>query len=177
MALPAIITGLVKPVIDGVFRWKEGEDKMELSRQDFELMKIKLESEIQSKMAELESKPTQEFRDFMLKYEGEASEQSKRIRDLRASVRPFITYWSVLIITLIMFGAVDGEKLQKNLAAIPEPLWKIFLAIFAFWFGGRAVMQVAESWQKGNADREREVQRGQVYSSAQQAKAALAQKS
>ncbi len=174
MALSAIITGLIQPVINGIFSWKEGSDKMELSRQEFDLMKTKLEAEIQIKLAELERKPTQEFRDFMIKYEGTSAEQTPWVRNLRSSVRPLITYWAVIIITLLMSGLIDSNTLTSNMNAIPEQLWQIFLAVFGFWFGGRAMMQVAESWQKGNADKERETQRGQTESSANHLRAAEA---
>jgi len=48
---------------------------------------------------------------------------------------------------------VGGEEIRQNLEAIPDPLWNIFLAIFGFWFGGRAVMQVADKWKQGDVKR------------------------
>ena len=154
MNVLSIFSNLIKPVFDGIFKWKSESNKMELSRQEFELMKTDLESEIQLKMAAEMRKPESKFREFMLKYEGSASEQTPFMRNLRSSVRPVITYWALIIISLIMFGAVSGIELKANLDAIPEQLWQIFLAIFGFWFGGRAVMQVAEAWKKGDTEKE-----------------------
>lgn len=154
MNVLSLFSNLIKPAFDGIFKWKSESNKMELSRQEFELMKKQLQSEVEVRMAEEMRKPESDFRSFVLDYEGKASEQSVFMRNLRSSVRPVITYWALIIISLIMFGAVSGAELKANLGAVPEPLWQIFLAIFGFWFGGRAVMQVAEVWKKGDTDKE-----------------------
>jgi len=151
----AIITSLVKPAIQGFMRWKEGEDKMEISRQDYELRLKQLEADIEVRLAEEMRKPDSEFRKFVMDYEGAAKDQTPFIKNLRSSVRPFITYWALIIITCIMFGWVDNETLKTNLDAIPSQLWQIFLAIFGFWFGGRALMQVAETWKEGDVKKQR----------------------
>jgi hypothetical protein len=145
-----IFSSLIKPVFDGIFKWKSESDKMEMSKKEFELMRLRLTSEIELKMAEEMRKPDSDFREFMLDYEGKASEQTPLMRNLRSSVRPVITYWALIIISLIMFGAVGGAELKTNLDAVPEPLWQIFLTIFGFWFGGRAAMQIVEAWKKGD---------------------------
>lgn len=158
----SLLTGLVKPVLDGLFRWKEGEDKMEVTREQFDLMQKQLDAEIRLKLAEELRKPDSEFRSFMLDYEGKAEDQTPLMRDLRSSVRPVITYWALIVITAVMFGWVNGDALQKNLDSIPAELWQIFLAIFGFWFGGRALQQIAETWKKGDTDKQTEVSRGQT---------------
>jgi len=162
MDIFSLFTGIVQPVVDGIFKWKSEENKMEISRQEFELMKKKLESDIELRLAEEMRKPESEFRNFMLKFEGSAAEQTPFMRGLRSSVRPVITYWSLIVISLIMFGAVGGEKMNERLDSIPEPLWQIFLAIFGFWFGGRAVMQVAEKWKDGDVKRQEAESLGRV---------------
>ena len=169
MNVLSLFSGIVKPVFDGIFQWKSSEDKMEITRKEFELMQKKLESDIEIRLAEEMRKPESEFRDFMLKYEGSASEQTPFMRGLRSSVRPVITYWSLIIITLIMFGAVGGTEMNERLNSIPEPLWQIFLAIFGFWFGGRAAMQVAEKWKEGEVKKQEAESRGRV--AEEQAKA------
>src|SRR6267142_6282724 len=158
----SVLTNFLQPALDAVFRWKEGEDKMEISRQQYDLMKTKLEADIQVRLAEELRKPDSEFRDFMLNYEGKAEDQGPFMRNLRSSVRPFITYWALIIITIIMFGWINGDTLRDNLNAVPDPLWQIFLAIFGFWFGGRAIQQIAESWKKGDADTQAQVNKGQT---------------
>jgi len=158
----SLFSGIVKPIFEGVFKWKSEENKMEISRQDFEVMKKKLESDIEIRLAEEMRKPESEFRNFMLKYEGSAAEQTPFMRGLRSSVRPVITYWSLIIITIIMFGWIDGTQLESRLNSIPDSLWQIFLAVFGFWFGGRAAMQVAEKWKDGDVKKQEAESRGRV---------------
>lgn len=162
MDIFSLFSGIVKPVFDGVFKWKENEDKMEISRKEFELMQKKMSADIEIRLAEEMRKPESEFRDFMLKYEGSASEQQPWVRSFRSSVRPVITYWALIIITLIMFGLVGGAEFNNRMAAIPAPLWDIFLAIFGFWFGGRAAMQVVETWKSGEVKKQEADSRGRV---------------
>ena len=162
MEIVSLLTGLIKPALDAFFRWKEGEDKMEVTREQFELMKKQLEADIQVRLAEELRKPDSEFRAFMLDYEGKAEDQTPFMRDFRSSVRPIITYWALIVITAVMFGWVNGDTLSKNLGAVPDPMWQIFLAIFGFWFGGRAIQQIAEAWKKGDTDKQAAASKGQV---------------
>lgn len=162
MEIIALLTGFVKPVIDGFFTWREGENEMKITRMQYEYMMKSLEGELQLKLHEEMRKPESEFRQFVLDYEGKASEQTPFIRNLRASVRPVITYWSVILLTVIMFGAVKGRTIGANLKEMPPEIWWIFLAIFGFWFGGRAAMQVAETWKKGDIKKEEAKQKGEV---------------
>lgn len=175
MDIFSLFTGIVKPIFEGIFKWKDNEEKMEITRKEYEMMQQKLTADIEIRLAEEMRKPESEFRDFMLKYEGNASEQSPLMRSLRASVRPVITYWALIIISLIMFGAVGGTEMNARLASIPEPLWNIFLAIFGFWFGGRAVMQVAETWKQGDIKRQEVESRGRVAEEKAKAERARAQ--
>lgn len=154
MSISTIISTVISPIFDAAFKWKSQSDKMEISRKEFEILKQETEAGIRLKLMQEMRKPESEFRGFMLKYEGGAELQSPLMRGFRASVRPIITYWSLIIITLIMFGHVGGEEIRKNLDAIPEPLWQIFLAIFGFWFGGRALVQVADSWKAGDVKKQ-----------------------
>lgn len=169
MSFSSLLSGLIKPVIDGIFRWKEGEDKMEISRQEFVLIKKKLEADIELRVAEEMRKPDSEFRQFMLDYEGKASELPRSIQILRSSVRPVITYWSLVLITVLIFSTGAGENIRENLSQAPEQLWWIFLAIFGFWFGGRAGTQIMETMKKGEFQKTQVEARAQVESSKQQA--------
>ncbi len=154
MNISTVISSVISPIFDAAFQWKGQSDKMEISRQQFEILKQETEAGIRLKLLQEMRKPDSEFRDFMLKYEGGAELQSPFMRAFRSSVRPIITYWSLIIITLIMFGYVGGEEIRKNLDAIPQELWQIFLAIFGFWFGGRALMQVADTWKNGDVKKQ-----------------------
>ncbi|HFE39202.1 MAG TPA: hypothetical protein ENK06_12415 [Gammaproteobacteria bacterium] len=167
----SIITSLIKPAISGFLRWKAGEDKMEITRQEYELRLRQLESDIEIRLAEEMRKPDSEFRKFVMDYEGAAKDQTTFIKNLRSSVRPFITYWALIIITCVMFGWIDTDSLKANLDAIPPQLWQIFLAIFGFWFGGRALMQVAEAWKSGEVQKQKVESEGRAAEVMAKAKA------
>lgn len=153
MALGAdLLLGSIQKILDSgltaFFRWKEGEREMVLTKEKYDMMREELRGQLQLKLLEEWRKPDSEFREFMLEYEGKASDQTDFIKNLRSSVRPVISYWAVLILTLIvtasLFGWVDAEAMQAAFGAIPEKMWWIFIVIFGFWFGGRAVMQNIE---------------------------------
>jgi len=173
MNLFGVVSNLIKPAIQGFLRWKEGEDKMEITRKDYELRMKELEADIELRMAEEMRKPDSEFRKFVMDYEGAAKDQTPFIKNLRSSVRPFITYWALIIITCVMFGWVDSDSLKANLESIPDPLWQIFLAIFGFWFGGRALMQIAETWKTGEINRQRVESDGKAAEALAKAKAVV----
>ena len=154
MEIVSLLTGFIRPIVDGLFKWQEGKTKVTIKKMDYELMMKNLEAELQIRLQEEMHKPESEFRKFILDFEGRASEQPAFIRSLRSSVRPVVTYWSLVILTALMFGWVDSSKLAANLKMIPGEIWWIFLAIFGFWFGGRAVQQVAETWKKGDVQKE-----------------------
>ena len=154
MKVLSLFSNLISPAVDLAFKWKSESNKMELSRQEFELMKKQLVADIEIRVAAEARKPKSELRAFVLDYEGKASEQSESLRNLRSSVRPVITYWAAIIITSIMFGWVDTVNLQDNMDAIPDKMWYIFLTIFVFWFGERTVTRIKEVWKKGGNDKE-----------------------
>lgn len=175
MNILSLFSGVVQPVIESAFKWKGDKDKMEITRKEYDMMQQKLKADIELQLAEEMRKPVSEFRNFMLKYEGSASEQSPFIRSFRSSIRPVITYWALIIISLIMFGYIGGTEFNARMQSIPEPLWNIFLAIFGFWFGGRAVMQVAETWKQGDVKRQETESLGRVSEEKEKSKRAQAQ--
>ena len=156
LPLLGAIPALIKTGVDGFFKWKDGETKKEISLQDFELAKERLAADIELKMMEELRKPNNDFRKFVLDYEGKASDMHPAVQFIRSSVRPAITYWALIIITCIMFGWVNTTELTANMAAIPKPLWTIFELIFGFWFGGRAATQAITAYQEGKAKIERD---------------------
>jgi hypothetical protein len=129
---------------------------------EYELMMRNLEAELQIRLREEMRKPESTFRKFILDFEGKASEQPTFIRIMRSSVRPFVTYWSLVILTALMFGWVNSSELAANLQNIPREIWWIFLAIFGFWFGGRAAQQVAATWKRGDVQKEETKIQGEI---------------
>jgi hypothetical protein len=76
------------------------------------------------------------LRDSVNTYENPAG-LSKWILNFRASVRSVITYEAAILLNYIIIfgGKIDWDRLNK----IPAQVWAIFLVVFGFWFGGRAV--------------------------------------
>lgn len=143
-----IIAGVVGPALNSFFDWKSGETKKEIHLAEFELMKKSIEANIRLQLAREMNRPESEFKRFMLEYEGKASDMPRWIQILRGSVRPIITYWSLGIITWLVISG-EGSNIGANLKDIPSELWYIFLAVFGFWFGGRAWQHAIESKNKG----------------------------
>ena len=162
MEIAALLSGFVRPIIDGLFKWQEGKTKITIKKMEYELMMKNLEAELQIRLREEMRKPESTFRKFILDFEGKASEQPKIIRIMRSSVRPFVTYWSLVILTALMFGWVNSSELATNLQNIPREIWWIFLAIFGFWFGGRAAQQVAATWKRGDVQKEETKIQGEI---------------
>lgn len=74
-------------------------------------------------------------------------------KNLRSSVRPILTYWGAALITIyavvlgpmVLLGwiTLDDIKLLSDLwNSIPDRLWTIFMIMFGFWFGGRAIVDI-----------------------------------
>jgi len=106
MEIVALLTGFVRPIIDGLFNWQAGKNKVTIKKMEYDLMIKNLEAELQLRLREEMRKPESEFRKFIVEYEGKASEQPAFIRVLRSSIRPLVTYWSLVILTALMFGWV-----------------------------------------------------------------------
>jgi hypothetical protein len=162
MEIAALLSGFVRPIIDGLFQWQEGKTKVTIKKMEYDLMMKNLEAELQIRLREEMRKPESTFRMFILDFEGKASEQPAFIRIMRSSVRPFVTYWSLVILTALMFGWVNSSELTANLQNIPREIWWIFLAIFGFWFGGRAAQQVAATWKRGDVQKEETKIQGEI---------------
>lgn len=163
MNLATVVTSVIKPVVDKIFEWKSQQDKMEISRQDFELKKIELEQSIKNKILDEIGKSESELRKFALAYEGEAKDMPRFIQILRSSVRPVVTYWSIGLLTYIIVSKkAQVDAIAQNLQSIPDQLWWIFLAIFGFWFGGRAAMQYIEKKKEGDVRKQEVESAGKV---------------
>jgi len=148
------VLGVFDTVAKGVFAWKQGEDKITISKMEFDQLRLQMTQQFQLKLMEEAEKPTSNFRAFMLDYEGRAADQTPFIKNLRASIRPLLTIWATIIITALIFGWVDASEVKANLAAVPTMLWAIFMAVFTFWFGERAVGNVLDRHHQGKLKRE-----------------------
>ena len=93
--------------------------------------KMKIEMEINQQMQSFMQTEVDNFRNFMLQYEGEASEIPKLILYLRSSVRPVITYF---ITGIYGFAFLHPERFNEEQMFILKPA---LLMVLGFWFGER----------------------------------------
>lgn len=162
--LTKTLSSVVGPALEKYFDFKSAETEKTVKVKEIEALKQNIEAELRVRLAEEMNKPDSELKKFVLDYEGKASEMPRFIQVLRGSVRPVVTYWSLILISAIMFSGTLGSTIGENLKSIPSELWYIFLAIFGFWFGGRALEQAVTAHQKGKLLQKQAESVGQVES-------------
>ena len=125
MSLSTIISpfmGIIEQVLDKVL-----PSNMDKATAD----KIKAEAQaqfVQNALAE-EGK----FRKFILEYEGRASDIGPWMAGFRASLRPVVSY---AVYGTVVYLTLTGQ-------VIAQGMWNLVLIITAFWFGERALRNVA----------------------------------
>ena len=117
------ILKVVDKVIDHVF-----PDNMSESE------KVAKKLEAQRLTFDLAARETEEFHQFVLAYEGKAAEMPQIVQIIRALIRPGIT----IAVCVLMFHHV------WMMIPIPQLLYVAVLLTFGFWFGERAVSNVAQ---------------------------------
>lgn len=163
MSIPVpILSNLVNKGIDTVVRWKESSDKTEISKLEFEAMKDQWKLEMTKYLADQVGRPDREFREFVLNYEGSGDHVHPVVQFMRGAIRPFITIWVVIIITLFMFNADLVGGVSANLKAVPEGLWQIFEYVIFFWFGGRAVQHVMTEFSQGRVKEKKSLAHAEI---------------
>ncbi len=169
----SILSGVIDLVSNGVkhvFDHKNTKIKAELEQHGISLKEKELETlmhltEIKFKEYVLKNslEIDNNFRDFVVQYEGAAKDVSPAVQFIRAIIRPFISIWAVGLISYLMFANPAHISLvAQNMEAIPDKLWDIFFIVFAFWFGGRAVQHIIEKYSTGRVSQARETARGKV---------------
>ena len=151
--IATLFESVLGPAVKGIFGMKEDQAKVEITKAELELKLKQLEADIKIRMMEEQNKPDSEFRQFMLAYEGKASDLPPWVAAFRASIRPLVTIWSVIMLTWIMVDSNAGTTIGANLKDMPSEIWWIFLTVFGFWFGGRATMQVMDVVKKGEKEK------------------------
>ncbi len=128
-AIP-IIGGLLDKILDKVAKDKVDDATMEQLRQEAQRM---LSDEGQEDL--------QAFYNFIIDYEGKASEHGKFIQWLRGSVRPILTYVFSGFFIYIVFTWMTGEKLPPESLTAVKLVFGINLLTLGFWFGERAIQR------------------------------------
>lgn len=93
----------------------------------------KVKAETKAQIAQTAMAEEGALRDFILQYEGRASDIHPIMATFRASLRPVVSY------------AVYGTVIYMTLAGqtIPQGMWTLVLIVSGVWFGERAVRNIA----------------------------------
>ncbi len=157
-----ILSKLIGKGIDSVIKWKTSSDKREITRVEFESMKTQWKLELDKYLLDQVGRPDREFREFVLNYEGSGDNVHPVVQFMRGAVRPFITVWVIVIITIFMFNGDLAGKVGENMKAIPEDLWTIFQYVIGFWFGGRAVQHAVTKYSDGKVQETKKHAQAQI---------------
>ena len=179
MNIPVIgqVLNLVSTGFKSLLSHKSTKIQAELKKRGMELEEKKMEAmlevmEIEFKQYVLENslQIDSDFREFVVEYEGAAKDVHPAVQFMRAIIRPLITIWAVLIITYLMFATDPNTitSIKANMEAIPEKLWDIFFAVFAFWFGGRAVQHIIDKYAQGKVQEKKHEAEGDIEVAAHQ---------
>lgn len=163
--LELVGTGLAR-ILDHrseALRTRLAEARIELDAQQLQLLGEALRQELQRYLLEHAREIDRDFRSFMLAYEGSSAQVHPLIQFLRGAIRPFLTLWAALLFSFFLFGPQEHlSRVAINLKAMPAEVWWIFLAIFGFWFGGRAVQHMVAQHAEGRTRQTREQHDGQL---------------
>ena len=134
-ALDAILGG---DVIGSIIKKLPGREKM--SEAEAAQAELELRKSIEGSLQRSEDS----FRDFFIKYEGEAKDMPRAIQVLRGSVRPVITYLALIFfaITAWRYISLVGTASLEQLSLIGGVLQLLFwlnIITLTFWFGEKVV--------------------------------------
>ena len=128
-AIP-IIGGLLDKILDKVAKDKVDDATME-----------RLKQEAQRMLSDEGQEDLQAFYNFIIYYEGKASEHGKFIQWLRGSVRPILTYVFSGFFIYVVFTWMTGEELPEGSLTAVKLVFGINLITLTFWFGERAIQR------------------------------------
>jgi hypothetical protein len=82
------------------------------------------------------------FREFVIKYEGSATEVPKWILVIRSLIRPIITVF--MFMGFMFFLGADLISISKHgiqaeliMGLLPQAFWVVLGIVLGFWFGGK----------------------------------------
>lgn len=106
-------------------------DKFKMSKDEKE--RLKQEWRLATLEAAQEEKGA--FREFVLRYEGEAAELPKLLLYMRSSVRPVVTYVVLALVVWLQYAVFQDPSAE--LGRLPDLVYSLAWIVFAFWFGDR----------------------------------------
>ena len=128
-AIPILGT-LLDKILDKVAKDKVDDATMEELKQTAQKM---LMDEGQEEL--------QQFYDFIIEYEGKASDHGRFIQWLRGSVRPILTYVFSGFFIYIIYMWMTGTDLPPDSLVAVKLIFALNLVTLTFWFGERALQR------------------------------------
>ena len=129
IAAVPILGGLLDKILDKVAKDKVDDATMEELRQSAQKM---LMDEGQEEL--------NQFYDFILDYEGRASDHGKFIQWLRGTVRPILTYAFTGCLFYIIYMWMMGDvHPSANMDLVVKLIFALNGLTLGFWFGERAL--------------------------------------
>lgn len=126
---------LIKPVSDVINKTldKIAGDKMSGAE------KAQFKLEAQAMVIENLQHEEDNFREFVIEYEGAAKDLPTSIQKLRGSVRPVLTYYLILLFSLgqgyvFFHHSLEPDKLEY-LNELMEMVFKLNILSLGFWYG------------------------------------------
>lgn len=103
--------------------------------------KKRLQAELEMALHEQLSKHENDFRNFVLEYEGRGAEMHWTIQILRASVRPVITYAAFGFLVWIAYVFMNSVDLPEQTIVVFKLVAMLNFLTLAFWFGEKALVR------------------------------------
>lgn len=116
--------------------------------QQLELEKI--QADVETKLADIRSKSEDSLREFIIRYEGDATQIPKGLLIWRSVIRPaFTTFFFVQLMAVV---SIDIYNVLVNkiafdallLGNLPSAWWWMMGIVLTFWFGGHGVERAVE---------------------------------
>jgi len=138
----------MKPWLAKIFDIFSGEggflgkilDKIKMDPAD----KRKMEAELQTELWSFMQTQEDQFRNFVLDYEGKATDIPRWVLGIRSTVRPFLTYafsglWIGLAVYVFLHSADFTPAQVAQVDQWGDWLFKLVTITLIFWFGEKVV--------------------------------------
>jgi len=128
--------GIGEKVVEGISKNNEMKKQIEQSNIDLEKLKTQIDLEVVKMMFDEKNN----FRNFILQFEGKANELPKSLLFIRSFFRPLASYFFLIIIMIhFIMKFFFHSELQLN-----TQFWNLAYIIFSFYFAERLGTRVVE---------------------------------
>jgi len=69
------------------------------------------------------------------------------VERFKSAIRPLFTFWFLGFLTMFVVAPDHAVKVAASLTTVPSEIWIMLLVILTFWFGGKTIKEVLDSYQ------------------------------